>query len=92
MWNGELAVEQTLNAEITTAFPVDQAIGDMAPGVYVMTAAAKGTTADDYDDMSTQWFIVSDLGLAAYSGNDGINVFVNSLGHAPSRRARSRCG
>ena len=44
VWNGELAVEQTLNAEITTAFPVDQAIGDMAPGVYVMTAAAKGTT------------------------------------------------
>ena len=43
VWNGELAVEQTLNAEITTAFPVDQAIGDMAPGVYVMTAAAKGT-------------------------------------------------
>src|SRR4051812_16955454 len=37
VWSGELAVEQTLNAEITTAFPVDQAIGDMAPGVYVMT-------------------------------------------------------
>ena len=44
VWNGELAVEQTLNAEITTAFPVDQAVGDMAPGVYVMTAEAKGTT------------------------------------------------
>ena len=29
--------------------------------------------------MSTQWFIVSDMGLAAFSGNDGINVFVNSL-------------
>ena len=79
VWNGELAVEQTLNAEITTAFPVDQAIGDMAPGVYVMTAEAKGTTSDDYDSLSTQWFIVSDMGLAAYSGNDGINVFVNSL-------------
>ena len=79
VWNGELAVEQTLNAEITTAFPVDQAIGDMAPGVYVMTATAQGTTSDDSDAMSTQWFIVSDMGLAAYSGNDGINVFVNSL-------------
>jgi uncharacterized protein YfaS (alpha-2-macroglobulin family) len=79
VWNGELAVEQTLNAEITTAFPVDQAIGDMVPGVYVMTAEAKDTTSDDTDAMSTQWFIVSDMGLAAYSGNDGINVFVNSL-------------
>ena len=79
VWSGELAVEQTQNAEITTAFPVDLAVGDMAPGVYVMTAQAKGTTSDDYDDMSTQWFIVSDMGLAAYSGTDGINVFVNSL-------------
>ena len=49
VWNGELAVEQTLNADVTTAFPVDQAIGDMAPGVYVMTAEAEGTTSDDYD-------------------------------------------
>ncbi len=79
VWNGELAVEQTLNAEITTAFPVDQAIGDMQPGVYVMTASTKGISTDDTDDMSTQWFIVSDLGLSAYSGVDGINVFVNSL-------------
>ena len=31
VWNGELAVEQTLNAEVTTAFPVDQAVGDMRP-------------------------------------------------------------
>ncbi|MEA2983196.1 MAG: alpha-2-macroglobulin, partial [Alphaproteobacteria bacterium] len=79
VWSGELAVEQTLNAEITTAFPVDQAIGDMTPGVYVMTVEAKGIAADDSDALSTQWFIVSDIGLAAYSGNDGINVFVNSL-------------
>ena len=43
VWNGELAIEQTLNTDVTTAFPVDQAVGDMAPGVYVMTAEAKGT-------------------------------------------------
>ena len=41
---------------------------------------AKGATSDDATTtLATQWFIVSDLGLAAYSGNDGINVFVNSL-------------
>ena len=79
VWSGELAVEQVLNTEVTTAFPVDQATGDMTPGVYVMTAEAKGTVSDGYDAMSTQWFIVSDMGLSAYSGSDGINVFVNSL-------------
>ena len=79
VWNGELAVETALNADVTTAFPVDQAVGDLAPGVYVMAAEAKGAAADDYDSLATQWFIVSDLGLAAFSGNDGINVFVHSL-------------
>ena len=28
---------------------------------------------------TTQWFIVSDLGLTAYSGTDGIHAYVNSL-------------
>jgi hypothetical protein len=28
VWQGELAVEQTLNADVTTAFPIDQAVGE----------------------------------------------------------------
>ena len=42
-----MKVEQTLNAEVTTAFPVDEAIGTLAPGVYVMVAEAAGATSDD---------------------------------------------
>ncbi len=81
VWSGELATAMTLNQDVTTAFPVDQAIGDLQPGVYVMTATAKGpgSGADDDGSLATQWFIVSDLGLTAFSGNDGIHVFVNSL-------------
>ena len=81
VWSGELATAVTLNQDVTTAFPVDQALGDLQPGVYVMTAAAKGPGSgnDDEAQLATQWFIVSDLGVTAYSGNDGIHVFVNSL-------------
>jgi uncharacterized protein YfaS (alpha-2-macroglobulin family) len=82
VWTGELTTASTLNTDVTTAFPVDQAIGELQPGVYVMTAAAKGPGAGGSDDdgsLATQWFIVSDLGLTAFSGNDGIHVFVNSL-------------
>ena len=80
VWSGELKVESQLNADITTAFPVDQAVGTLAPGVYVMTAEPAASKSDDnYEDMATQWFIVSDLGLTAYSGNDGIHAFVHSL-------------
>jgi uncharacterized protein YfaS (alpha-2-macroglobulin family) len=82
VWSGELTTATTLNADVTTAFPVDQALGELQPGVYVMTAVAKGPGSardEDSGSLATQWFIVSDLGLAAFSGNDGIHVFVNSL-------------
>jgi len=79
VWSGELATATTLNQDVVTAFPVDQALGDLQPGVYVMTASAKGPGTGDDVTLATQWFIVSDMGLTAFSGNDGIHVFVNSL-------------
>jgi alpha-2-macroglobulin len=82
VWSGQLTVDSPLNAEVTTAFPVDQAVGNLSPGVYVMSAQAAGAKSEDYDSLATQWFIVSDLGLTAFSGNDGIHVFVNSLASA----------
>ncbi len=82
VWSGELTVEPKLNTEVTTAFPIGQAAGDLTSGVYVMIAAPKGPKDEDYQQQATQWFIVSDLGLSAYSGNDGIDVFVHSLASA----------
>jgi alpha-2-macroglobulin len=79
VWSGELTTATTLNQDVTTAFPVDQALGDLVPGVYVMTASAKGPGSDDDSSLATQWFIVSDLGVTAFSGKDGIHVFINSL-------------
>jgi alpha-2-macroglobulin len=79
VWSGELSTAITLNQDVTTAFPVDSALGDLQPGVYVMTAAPKTPGSDDDNQLATQWFIVSDLGISAFSGNDGIHVFVNSL-------------
>ena len=82
VWSGELAVESPLNADVTTAFPVDQAVGNLSPGVYAMVAEPAGPRPDEYYQLSTQWFIVSDLGLSAFSGDDGIHVFVHSLASA----------
>jgi alpha-2-macroglobulin len=87
VWKGQMPVEQTLNTDVTTAFPVDQAVGTLSPGVYVMVAQPAGATADEFDSLATQWFIVSDLGLTAFFGNDGIHVFVHSLETAQPKGA-----
>src|ERR1700710_2213885 len=59
VWTGELATATTLNQDVITAFPVDQALGDLQPGVYVMTATAKGPGSDGDDDgsLARPWFI-----------------------------------
>ena len=85
VWSGEFAVESKLNAEVTTAFPLDQAVKDLSPGVYAMTAEPKDAVSNDYRQQATQWFVVSDLGLTAYKTHDGIDVFVHSLATADPR-------
>jgi alpha-2-macroglobulin len=85
VWSGELAVEPKLNAEVTTAFPLEQAVKDLSPGVYAMTAEPKDAVSNDYGQQATQWFVVSDLGLTAYTTHDGVDVFVHSLATADPR-------
>ncbi len=89
IWSGTLDVASELNKEVTTAFPVLEAVGKLEPGIYVMAAspstgapAAGGEDEESYDSKATQWFIVSDLGLTAFSGKDGIHVLVRSLASA----------
>ena len=87
VWSGTLAVKQDRNQDVVTAFPVLDAVGKLEPGVYVMAAKAGGPLTikpddDDYDPLATQWFIVSDLGLTAFSGSDGVHVLVRSLATA----------
>ena len=79
VWSGELKVEQQLNTEITTDFPISDAVPKLDPGVYVLAALPGNVNPEGYNELATQWFIISDLGLTAYSGSDGIHAFVNSL-------------
>lgn len=83
VYSGELVVDRKQNADVVTAFPVSEAIPNLAPGVYVMAAAPKNATEPEpWDARATQWFVVSDLGLTAVSGTDGVKAFARSLASA----------
>jgi uncharacterized protein YfaS (alpha-2-macroglobulin family) len=79
IFTGTMDVPQKLNEEITTALPVTDAVGVLKPGVYVMIAKPSQKSREEYNTEATQWFIVSDLGLTAFSGDDGVHAFVRSL-------------
>ncbi len=89
LWTGEMPVKTKLNEEATIAFPIDELLPDLKPGLYVMTGQPSDGTADPNDNgyRATQWFVVSDLGLTAFTGADGVHAFLRSLADAKPKTA-----
>jgi uncharacterized protein YfaS (alpha-2-macroglobulin family) len=82
VWQGTLETPAPTNEDITTAFPVDEALGKLEPGLYVMTAKPAEIEQDSYYAVATQWFVVSDLGLSTMKGKDGLHVSLRSIATA----------
>ncbi len=83
-WEGDLLIDGEPNKPQVTALPIADTIGVLRPGVYVATAtaAAAGQLRDDEDNPiapASQWFVVSDLGLSSFLGENGLVVQVRSL-------------
>ena len=53
VWSGEMDVKRELNREVTTAFPVDQAAGQLRPGIYVLVARPREVPSDNWDQRAT---------------------------------------
>ncbi|WP_419914695.1 MG2 domain-containing protein [Hoeflea sp.] len=79
VWQGTLEINGELNRDTVTSFPVDEALRERKPGVYVMTATVAGARPDNWESRATQWLVVSDIGLSTFSGSDGLHVFARSL-------------
>ena len=82
VFSGAMDIPGKLNEDVTTAVPVTDATGKLEPGAYVMVAKPSEKSKNDDGQRATQWFIVSDLGLTAFSGTDGVHAFVRSLADA----------
>ena len=96
VWTGTVEVKADaqgqLNREVTTAIPVGALVPDLKPGVYALSArpsrfltqspASSGCDEGCGEQEATQWFVVSDLGLTALTGNDGLHALVRSLSTA----------
>jgi len=81
IWTGTAQVQNILNQNMTTRLPVGEIIADLPPGIYALSASAPGD--DPFETpAATQWFVLSDLGVSTMLGNDGLHVFVRSLGNA----------
>ena len=81
VWTGKADIVNRVNADVTTALPIGDAVTKFEPGIYAMVAKVPGDK-EEWNRKATQWFIVTDLGLQAMTGADGVHGFVRSLATA----------
>lgn len=83
IWEGTIRITGPRNERVTTAVPVREAIGDLAPGLYVMMGEPEGVSSEFQPwQKATQWLMVSDIGLTSMRGADGIDAFARSFANA----------
>ncbi|TCW34522.1 alpha-2-macroglobulin family protein [Marichromatium gracile] len=85
LWSGSVAVDARRNQEVSTGIPLDALVERFEPGVYLLTARPQELSAERDESLASQWFVVSDLGLSALTGADGLHVLVRALGTAEPR-------
>jgi len=81
VWEGTFDTKDKQNTTRTSGIPVHKVLGkNLKPGLYVALANEKAPYKKSWDKQtSTQWFVVSDIGLSVLDGPDGIHVMARSL-------------
>jgi len=78
VWTGTGDVAMRLNEDVTTSLPMGEVLAGLEPGLYALEARIPGPVTRDQPP-ATQWFLVSDLGISAMTGEDGVHVFLRAL-------------
>ncbi|HKY94531.1 MAG TPA: MG2 domain-containing protein, partial [Kiloniellales bacterium] len=84
VWEGKLDIpDAPRNEAVDSIVPVQDVLGVLEPGIYV--AAARDPESEIYwDPVASQWFVISDLGLTSFWGDNALWVYARTLsGGAP---------
>ncbi|WEX08782.1 alpha-2-macroglobulin family protein [Chelativorans sp. AA-79] len=79
VWEGSVEIASELNKDVVASIPVDEVVPERKPGIYMLAAVPEDDVSDDWSSRATQWFLVSDIGLSTFTGDDGISIFARSL-------------
>src|SRR5580704_5331229 len=82
VWQGEMTIAGPRNRPVVTAIPLNDMLRDKAPGVYLAVVERADVKDGESSTPTTNWVLVSNLGLTTYSGSDGMAVAVRSLSDA----------
>ncbi|WP_144185978.1 alpha-2-macroglobulin family protein [Elioraea rosea] len=82
VWEGTLSIPSwQRNVAARTTLDLAPMLGNAAPGLFALTATAgDGTPVQRWGELATQWLVVTDIGLTALRGADGVTVLARGLG------------
>jgi len=81
IWDGSVDLKAQVNQLNTFGIPIKKMLQTtLGPGLYICQIQDADEHISNYEKaISTQWFIVSDLGITTLEGPDGLHVIVRSL-------------
>lgn len=84
VWGDTVAIDKKRNEKVTTVLPMNDIIGDLEPGAYIVTA--KDKAEKDRPASAYRWIMSTDMALSSYRGEDGLTVSVRSIESATLQR------
>ena len=83
LWDKRFSIPSDKNHEKVTAINVGKFLKHRESGIYILAASLIDTSGDvDKYSVTTQWFMISDIGLFTLEGSDGLHVYTKHLSSA----------
>lgn len=82
VWQGKIDItDTTRNKAVDSLVPIQTVLPKVEPGLYV--ALANNPSSDAYwEPVASQWFVISDLAISSFWGDDGITASIRKLSDA----------
>jgi len=84
LWQKRIKLKSNPNQKKVTALPIGEHLKERKPGVYILNAqfiSEDDEVIDDYET-TTQWFMISDIGLYTLRTDDGLHIYTKKLSNA----------
>ncbi|MBL4871694.1 MAG: alpha-2-macroglobulin family protein, partial [Robiginitomaculum sp.] len=84
IWKGTLPVKSLPNTLVTTVLPLNELVGELKPGAYVVNAGRPKTDVEYRTARAWRWIISTDLAMTTYQSSFGLDVSLRSIDTARS--------
>jgi uncharacterized protein YfaS (alpha-2-macroglobulin family) len=84
LWQKRIKLKSDPNQKQITALPIGEHLKERKPGVYILNAQFINEDDEviDYYETTTQWFMISDIGLYTLRTDDGLHIYTKKLSNA----------